>query len=84
MRTLKVAVVAVVREKRVMLRIARLQSLLVYHSTSYYLLPPSHKALCPTDRTFKKKKRLPSHPTGAGAVTAAILSCPSILVSRAS
>lgn len=56
MRTLKVAVVAVVREKRVMLRIARLQSLLVYHSTSYYLLLPSHKALCPTDRTFKKKK----------------------------
>lgn len=55
MRTLKVAVV--VREKRVMLRIARLQSLLVYHSTSYYLLPPSHKALCPTDRTFKKKKK---------------------------
>lgn len=51
MRTLKVAVV--VREKRVMLRIARL---LMYHSAFYYLLPPSHKALCPTDRTFKKKK----------------------------
>lgn len=43
MRTLKVAVV--VREKRVMLRIARLQSLLVYNSTSYYLLATRRSAL---------------------------------------